>query len=116
MTRTGEEKNHRLPPGLYRRGNRYWIKYHINGRPIRESTRTDKLSDAKRMLDERKGRAAIGLPVSRRVDKVRYDDIAEDLWVHYETTGDRDLREANSRLKPLAQNAPRWARRNVTCV
>ena len=78
-----------------------WLKYYVNGRAIRESTRTDKLSEAKRMLDERKGRAAIGLPIPRRLDRIRYEDIAADLRTHYETTGERELKEAAARLKPL---------------
>ena len=66
MATKGEGTEQRMPPGLYRRGNIFWLKYYVNGRPIRESTRTDKLSEAKRMLDERKGQAAIGLPIPRR--------------------------------------------------
>ena len=101
MARKDDGTEHRLPPGLYRRGNRYWIKYYINGRAIRESTRTDKLSEAKRMLDERKGRAAIGLATPRRVDRIRYDEIAADLLRHYQTTGCRDETDAKGRLKRL---------------
>ncbi len=29
-------------PDLYRRGNVWWCKYYVNGRPVRESTETDK--------------------------------------------------------------------------
>ena len=97
----GHNSEQRLPPGLYRRGNIFWLKYYVNGRPIRESTRTEKLSEAKRMLDERKGRAAVGLPIPRRLDRIRYDEIAEDLRRHYETTGKRNLREADTRLNAL---------------
>ena len=96
---TGIEQ--RTPPGLYRRGNIFWLKYYVNGRPIRESTRTGKLSEAKRMLDERKRRAAVGLPIPRRADRIRYEEIAADLRRHYETTGSRNLREADTRLNAL---------------
>ncbi len=34
-------------------------------------------------------------------DRIRYDEIADDLRRHYETTGDRDLDEADDRFKPL---------------
>ncbi len=76
---------------LYRRGAVFWIKYYVNGRPIRESTRTDKETKAKRFLKEREGRAATGQPVIPRIDRIRYDDIADDLRRHYETSGERDL-------------------------
>ena len=90
-------------PGLYRRGQVWWLKYYVNGRPRRESSRTDRFSEAKRMLEERKGRAAAGLPVPRRMDRIGYDEVADDLRRHYETTGDRDLSEADDRLKQLAK-------------
>ena len=96
-----DEKKLKHPPGLYRRGTTWWMKFYVNGRPVRESTGTAKLSDAKRMLDERKGRVAVGAPIPRRVDRIRYDEIAEDLRRHYETTGTRNLYEADSRFKVL---------------
>ena len=37
----------------------------------------------------------------RRVDRIRYDEIAADLRRHYETTGTRNLYEADSRFKVL---------------
>ena len=43
-------------PGLYRRGNVWWCKYYVNGRPVRESTHTEKETEAKRILDGRRGR------------------------------------------------------------
>ncbi len=91
---------------LYRREAVFWIKYYVNGRAIRESTRTDKETKAKRFLKEREGRAATGQPVIPRIDRVRYDDLAEDLRRHYETSGERDLKEADTRLKPLKAFLP----------
>ncbi len=88
--------------GLYKRGNIWWCKYYVNGKPIRESTLTTKVTEAQRFLNERKGRAATGQPMLQRMDKILYDEIAEDLWRHYETTGTRDLKEAKVRLRPLA--------------
>src|SRR5688572_2253932 len=101
MEQARDEKKVRKPPGLYQRGTIWWMKYYVNGHPVRESTCTDRLTDAKRMLDERKGRAAVGLAMPRRVDRIRYEDIAADLRTHYQTTGSRDLREADTRLNAL---------------
>ena len=36
---------------IYKRGDVYWIKYYRAGKPYRESTKTNKESDAKRMLN-----------------------------------------------------------------
>jgi hypothetical protein len=92
---------HDLPPGLYRRGRLYWVKYYRGGLPMRESTGTAKLSAAKRFLDERKGRVATGAPILPRADKVRYEEAAGDLQRHYATTGRRNLREAKARFAHL---------------
>jgi integrase len=93
---------------LYKQKNRdgtpgrvWWVKYRANGRPVRESTNTDELGQAKRFLKEREGREAIGQPILPRADRIRYEEIAGDLRRHYEATGCRDLQEAEGRLAHL---------------
>ncbi len=86
---------------LYKRGTIWWVKYYINGRPVRESTRTDKDSEAKRFLKEREGRAATGQPIVRRADRIRYEEIRENLCRYYKTSGKRNLKEADTRLNNL---------------
>jgi integrase len=81
----------------------YWIKYYVNGVPRYESTGTQKETEARRFLKEREGRAASGQPALPRVDRIRYEEVAADLRLHYETTGARDLKEADTRLRPLAR-------------
>jgi integrase len=79
-----------------------WIKFYRNGRPFRESTETLDMAEAKRKLKEREGEIAKGQFTGLAVDRLKYDDLAADLRRHYETTGSRDLKEADVRLKPLA--------------
>jgi len=86
---------------LYKRGTRWWIKYYVNGRPVRESTKTTKETEARRILKEREGRVATGQPILPRADRIKYEEAAEDLRRHYRTTGKRDLQEAEYRLKHL---------------
>lgn len=89
-------------PGLYRRGNVWWAKYYVNGRPVRESTKTVKETEAKRILDERRGRAAVGAPIVPRADRVRYDELAVDLMEFYRTTGRwKNLDDVEDRLGHL---------------
>ena len=95
---------------LYRRKKRdgtegpiWWIKYYTQGRPVRESTGTTKETDAKRMLKEREGRVATGQLLSPWADRVTYETMAAELRTHYEATGERDLVEADTRLKPLGK-------------
>jgi len=82
-------------------GRIWWIKYYVNGRPVRESTGTDKETPAKNILKDRLGRVATGQPVLPRADRVRYEEVVQDLRQHYETTGRRDLEEADYRLQNL---------------
>lgn len=80
-------------PGLYKRGNVWWCKYYVNGRPVRESTGTEKETEAKRFLDGRRGRVATGQAILPRVDRIRYDEAEKNLRAHYEASGSRDLGE-----------------------
>jgi integrase len=78
-----------------------WIKYYVNGRPVRESTGTAKEKEAEQFLKRREGAAAEGRPVFRRLDGIRYEELAEDLRRYYATTGKRDKVESESRLTHL---------------
>ena len=86
---------------IYKRGQMFWIKYYSGGTPIRESTGTAKQKEAERFLKNREGRNAAGLPPLPRVDRITYDELASDLRLHYETTGTRGLKEADTRFKTL---------------
>jgi integrase len=86
-----------------RLSTKWSIKYYVGGRPVREPTGTDKKGAAGRVLKEREGRVAAGLPMLPRVDRVLYEEAAEDLVTHYQTTGSRKLSEVEKRLKHLAR-------------
>ena len=77
------------------------MKYYVNGKPVRESTSTQKETEARRFLKEREGRVASGQPVQPRVDRVLYENAAADLRDYYRTTGKRNMVEAECRLKHL---------------
>src|SRR6266571_9333610 len=64
---------------LYKRNTTWWIKYYLNGRPVRESAGTEKETEPKRFLKLREGRVASGTPILPRADRIRYDEIADDL-------------------------------------
>ncbi len=86
---------------LYKRGARWWIKYYVNGRPVRESTGTDGKEQARRMLKGREGAAATGAPIPPRLDRISYDELADDLRTFYRTIGRRRLSEVEDRLTYL---------------
>ncbi len=82
-------------------GRIWWIKFYVNGRPVRESTSTEKETEARRILKERLGRVATGQPILPRADRVRYEEVAQDLRQHYQTTGSRNLDEAEYRIQQI---------------
>jgi len=86
---------------LYQRGRVWWIKYYANGRPVYESTGTDKETLARRVLNDRLGRVATGQPILPRLDRVTYREAAAALRDHYSVTGARNLTEAEYRLAHL---------------
>ena len=88
------------------RSSFWWAKYYQNGRAIRESTgvagETETApAEARRFLKLREGTVATGAPVLPRADRIRYETIAAELREHYASTGERDLVEADARLKHL---------------
>jgi hypothetical protein len=44
----------------YQRGRIWWVKYYREGRPMRESSHSDKESDARKLLTLREGDIAKG--------------------------------------------------------
>jgi integrase len=79
----------------------WWIKYYDNGKAVRESTETEKETVARQKLKTQEGKVATGQPILPRVNKILYDEAAKDLRLHYKTTGERDLDEAEARLLHL---------------
>lgn len=68
---------------IYKRGHVYWIKYHKQGKPYYESTRSKKEADAKRLLRKREGEIANGKMPGVVFDKVRFDELAEGFITDY---------------------------------
>jgi hypothetical protein len=64
---------------LYRRGSVWWVKCFADGRPTRESTGTEKESEAKQFLKERKRQIAMGQPMLQRADRIPYEEVGRDL-------------------------------------
>jgi integrase len=83
------------------KGGVWWVQYYSNGKRMRESTHTKKETEAKRFLKEREGRVVTGQIILPRADRIPYEELASDLWQHYEATGQRNLKEAATRLNPL---------------
>lgn len=77
---------------IFKRGRVYWIKYYRNGKPYRESTKSKSLTDARRILRLREGQIVEGRFHGLKVEKVLFDELAEDMLNDYEIN-DRKSRD-----------------------
>ena len=83
----------------YQRGAVWWVKYYRNGRPIRESSGSTKESDAIQLLKIREGDIAHGLPVNPKLNRIRFDEAADDLKTEYAVNGRRSADELERRIR-----------------
>jgi integrase len=82
-------------------GQTWWIRYSRVGRQFRESVHSEKESDAKRLLKLREGQIAENRFPGLRVEKIRYEELAEDFLNDYRTNGRKSLERAEMSLKHL---------------
>ena len=92
----------------------WWIKYYRNGRPIRESTGTNKETEARRKLREKEGDIAAGRPVIPHADRVRFEELAADFLNDYRVNGKRSLERAERSVKQLKGCFAEWKALSIT--
>jgi integrase len=90
-----------LMGSIYKRGNIYWIKYHRNGKPYRESSESKKESDAKRLLKKREGEISHGKLPGIYFEKVKFDELAEDFLTDYRINKRKSLKRAENSVGHL---------------
>jgi len=88
---------------IYRRGNKYWIKYYRNGKPYIESSHSDKKEVAKRLLNTREGEIAKGELPGIYLDKVTFDDLGKDLITDYRINKRKSVDRADLAVKHLSK-------------
>jgi integrase len=86
---------------IYLRGKTYWIKYYKNGKPYRESTKSKKEVDAKRLLRLREGEIANGKLPGIYFDRVLFDELAEGFLTDYRVNGKKSLPRAERSVRHL---------------
>jgi integrase len=86
---------------IYRRGKTYWIKYYRNGKQFAESTHTDKMEIAKRILKTREGEIAEGKMPGICFDRVSFDEVALDLITDYRINKRKSQERAAFAVKHL---------------
>lgn len=86
---------------IYKRGNVFWIKYYRNGKPYFESTHSKNESEAKRKLKLREGQIAGGKFSGLNVERVRFDELANDFLNDYRINARKSLSRAERSLRNL---------------
>ena len=86
---------------IYQRGNTFWIQYYRNGKPYRESTKSKKEVDAKRLLKKREGEIAEGKLPGIYFDRVRFDELTEDFLSEYRVNQRKSLVRAQRSVRQL---------------
>lgn len=86
---------------IYKQGNIYWIKYYRTGKPYRESSHSKKPGPAKRLLKRREGEIVENRFFGLRIEKIRFDELAEDFLNDYRTNAKKSLERAEISLKHL---------------
>jgi hypothetical protein len=89
---------------IYKRGAVYWIKYYRNGKPYRESTKSDKETEAKKLLKKRESEIAEGRVPGIVFDKVRFDSLADDFLQDYRITEKKSMAKAERSVNHLKQS------------
>jgi integrase len=88
---------------LYKRGDIYWIKYYRHGKPYRESSKSDKITKAQKLLKKREGEIAEGKLPGIYFDKVTFNQLAEDFLTDYRINGKDTLSKAERSVKYLKE-------------
>lgn len=88
---------------IYQRGKVYWIKYYRNGKPYRESTKSQKEADAKRLLRKREGEISGGKLPGIYFDRVKFDELGDDFLRDYRLNQKKSLVRAERSFNHLKE-------------
>jgi integrase len=86
---------------IYKRGKTWWIKYYNNGKPVYESSKSEKRMIARTLLNQRLGDISQGKPPGTHYDRVTFSDLAEDYLSDYRINQKKTLLKAEQCLKHL---------------
>ena len=99
---------------LFKRGRVYWLKYHQNGRTVRESTGTRKERVALKILKLRDGDLAKGIHIDPKAGKITFPDAMADVERDYTVNGRRSAAHVARRVKEHL--APFFGQRRMTQI
>jgi integrase len=85
----------------YRRGRTWWIRYSHRGQEFRESSRSERVVDAERLLKDRWKQIGRGRFIGPKEDKVLVNDLLDGLVRDYQQNGRRSVDTLKGRLVPV---------------
>jgi len=83
---------------VYKRGKTWWLKYYVDGKAVYESSGVTDRAEARRILQSRMGQLADGRYVGPSVERVTFEELAEDFLNEYRANVRKTLREATIRV------------------
>src|SRR5688572_22774953 len=87
----------------FKRGSVWWVAYYYRGAEKRESSGSEKESDARKLLKKRLGEIGRGRLLGPSEEKVTFDDLEADLIRDYETNAKKSLRSAKLSARHLRE-------------
>ncbi len=88
---------------IYKRGGKFWIKYHRNGKCYRESSGSDKKMVAKKLLEIREGEIAQGKLPGILFDRTTFDQLADGFCRDYRINQKKSLVRAERSVTHLKE-------------
>jgi hypothetical protein len=92
-------KNKKGDGSVFQRGAIYWIKYYRNGKPYRETSGSEKESEARKLLKKRNGEIVLGRFIGPEAERVTIRELAEDYLNDYRVNGRKSLDKAARMIK-----------------
>src|SRR5215472_7681403 len=91
-------QKHRNSAGEIVEGRVWWLKFYVNGKPVRVSSGTDKESIARKVLKLKEGDAIAGRPVLPKVNRKTVGDLLDDVLADQKANNRRDIKKVAARI------------------
>lgn len=96
-------------------GDTLWIKYYDeDGKAYHESSHSDRITKAKKLLKRREGEISKGEIPGIRFDKIRFDELAKDFLTNYRVNKKKTLKDAMRYVEHLKETFGRMKVNSIT--
>jgi hypothetical protein len=77
----------------------WWLRYYRNGRLLRESSGTTDEAKAEKILKKRVAQVTTGTHPGLEIERVKVDDLIQDLATDYRVNAHKSLADAEARWR-----------------